>query len=162
MPSLGPGCPSGATRVATGGQGRKLHREDWQSPRRSRVKFAHADAVAIFVLVLTGCDPASTPTAKSGRIDRDAAHARNSLRRTCRFLWSRQGEDGRWHNQTYDLLHSGQALTPFILYTLLKVPPDAGPRSAAAVNRAIGFIRRHINDEGVNDVADPDLLKYPN
>ena len=63
--------------------------------------------------------------AKSGRIDRDAAHARNSLRRTCRFLWSRQGEDGGWHNQTYGLLRSGQAHTPFILYTLLKVPPTS-------------------------------------
>ncbi len=83
--------------------------------------------------------------------------------RAATFLWSRQAADGGWHSDTYALLRSGQALTPFVLHTLLGVPEDECPRPAGGVAKALGFIRRHARaSDGARGLADPDLLEYPN
>lgn len=81
------------------------------------------------------------------------------LRRGFEYLWRRQAPDGGWHSDTYGLLRSGQSLTPFVLDALLRAPFDPPPRG---VERAIGFLRRHINGEGALGLADPMMPDYPN
>jgi hypothetical protein len=79
--------------------------------------------------------------------------------RAAEWLWSQQAADGGWHSKTYALLRSGQAYTPFVLHALLqdgRTPPEG------AVERALEFIRRHANADGVVGLADPDILEYPN
>ncbi len=88
--------------------------------------------------------------------------AGSPLRQAVDYLWGKQAEDGGWHSEKYGLLRSGQALTPFILHSLLMVPEEVHPRSSDAVNRALAFIRRHTDERGVLGVADPDVLEYPN
>ena len=88
--------------------------------------------------------------------------AREILDRACRYLWSRQGEDGGWHSKVHGLLRSGQALTPFVLHALLEATPQTTDRDPAGVAHAAGFIRRSVNCDGIIGLADPDLLEYPN
>lgn len=86
----------------------------------------------------------------------------SALHRAADYLWSRQAEDGGWHSEKYGLLRSGQALTPFVLHGLLLIPTEVHPGRADRVDRALAFIRRHTNEQGVLGVADPDVLEYPN
>jgi hypothetical protein len=58
-------------------------------------------------------------------------------------------------------LHSGQALTPFVLHTLLQVPDSVCPRPAGGIDRALDFIRKHVDDHGALGHADPDVAEYP-
>ena len=82
-------------------------------------------------------------------------------RSAARWLWEQQQDDGGWHSSTYGLLKSGQALTPFILHTLLQARSQFKPPERR-VQQAIQFIQQHTNNDGVLGVADPDLLEYPN
>jgi len=84
------------------------------------------------------------------------------LERACNYLWAQQAEDGGWHSETHGLLRSGQALTPFVLFTLLKMAPDVAQQHADDVVRAIAFIRNSVNDEGIVGLSDPDVAEYPN
>lgn len=90
--------------------------------------------------------------------------ARESLRRAAAFLWSKQSSDGGWHSETYGLLKSGQALTPFVLHALLDSSQDKmlAPRPAGAVERSLEFIQTRINSAGALGCNDPDVLEYPN
>src|SRR5688572_8476318 len=56
------------------------------------------------------------------------ADEQRTLARAAGWLWAQQSEDGGWHSQTYGLLKSGQALTPFVLHALLDVPEDVAAR----------------------------------
>jgi hypothetical protein len=85
-----------------------------------------------------------------------------TLARACAFLWGRLAADGGWHSRTYGLMRSGQSLTPFVLHALLAAPPDLCPVPDGATNRALGFLRRHVSDDGRLGVADPEVLEYPN
>jgi hypothetical protein len=87
--------------------------------------------------------------------------AKIALQRACSYLWSQQGQDGGWHSNQYALLRSGQALTPFILHTLLQVPESDCPRPENSVERALDFIRKHVDEEGALGHADPDIAEYP-
>ncbi|HTF55761.1 MAG TPA: hypothetical protein VK661_00710, partial [Planctomycetota bacterium] len=87
---------------------------------------------AVLVLALSACGRPAP--------DRDTA-----LRRAAEFLWTRQDRDGGWHSETYGLLKSGQSLTPFVLRALLEVPESGLARPAGGVDRAVEFIRRHID-----------------
>jgi hypothetical protein len=92
--------------------------------------------------------------------------ARNSvanepLRLACQYLWSQQADDGGWHSEQYAVLRSGQALTPFVLHTLLEVPESICPRPADGVRRALEFIRKHVDEQGAIGRADPDIIEYP-
>ena len=78
------------------------------------------------------------------------------------WLWNQQAADGGWHSAHYALLKTGQAYTPFVLYTLLDVPPSIYEPPAGGVERALQFLRKHINREGVLGLADPEVLEYPN
>jgi hypothetical protein len=87
---------------------------------------------------------------------------RGILRRACAFLWGKQATDGGWHSETYGLLRSGQALTPFILHALTGAPGDACAPPKQGVERALGFLRRNTSGTGVLGIADPEVLEYPN
>ena len=80
----------------------------------------------------------------------------------CAYLWSMQDADGGWHSATHGLLRGGQAWTPFVLHTLLEAPAGACAPPPHAVTRALGFIRRHLNEDGALGLADPDVFEYPN
>jgi hypothetical protein len=101
-------------------------------------------------------DIAAIPVAKASE------KPKSPLRHAAEYLWGRQAEDGGWHSEKYGLLRSGQALTPFVLHSLLMVPEEVLPRRSDEVDRALAFIRRHTNERGVLGVADPDVLEYPN
>ena len=85
-----------------------------------------------------------------------------TLQRASAWLWAQQGADGAWHSDTYGLMRSGQSLTPFVLYALLKVPEGAAPKPKGGVKRALEFIRRHTNEKGCLGRSDPDIADYPN
>ena len=102
--------------------------------------------VSTILLALTGC---STPQ-------------RPVLRHAVSWLWSRQETDGGWHSHTYGLLRSGQALTPFVLDALLQVPEEVYPQPRKQVDRALAFIREHIQPDGALGMADRDVPDYPN
>jgi len=78
------------------------------------------------------------------------------------WLWKQQGSDGGWHSQEYALLKSGQGYTPFILHALLNAPKSISTPPAHGVERALAFLRKHVNPQGVLGLADPDILEYPN
>ncbi|HZV00881.1 MAG TPA: hypothetical protein VFF73_29470 [Planctomycetota bacterium] len=79
-----------------------------------------------------------------------------------RWLWSHQLQDGSWRSEKYAVLRTGQAYTPFVLWTLLEVPESVCPRPRGAVERAIAFIRSSVSAEGCLGKSDPDLIEYPN
>ncbi len=93
---------------------------------------------------------------------RPAPEREGPLRRAAAWLWSKQGSDGGWHSETYGLLKSGQSLTPFVLRALLEVPESVFARPPGGVDRAVDFIRRHLDPNGALGCADPALLDYPN
>lgn len=80
------------------------------------------------------------------------------LRQAVDYLWRQQSSDGGWHSETYALMRSGQALTPFVLAALLDAGADArDPR----VEKALEFVRRHTSADGALGLADSDILEYP-
>ncbi len=103
------------------------------------------------IVVLIG----SLPVVANGSEEDEA------LRQACEYLWSQQAEDGGWHSGQYAVLRSGQALTPFVLHTLLQVPESVCPRPEGGVPRALDFIRRHVDRRGAIGAADSELLEYP-
>ena len=103
-----------------------------------------------------------TGTGRMGYEPAEAPHDATTLRRATEFLWSKQSADGGWHSETYGLLRSGQAYTPFILHTLLQVPGHVCARPPEGVGRALEFIRNRTNDAGVLGMADPEVPEYPN
>ena len=86
---------------------------------------------------------------------------RLALARAAARLWSQQGEDGGWHSGQYAVMRSGQALTPYVLHALLAVPEEIAPRPAEGVDRALDFIRRHVDEAGALGRTDADVLEYP-
>lgn len=79
-------------------------------------------------------------------------------RRAVDCLWRLQSEDGGWHSETYAVMRSGQALTPFVLHALL----DAGAqRDDPRVALALRFIRSNVNRDGALGLCDADILEYP-
>ena len=123
--------------------------------RCSRIGFCPGTAAALLVALAAGAlaAPEETQTAPS---------ARAALARAAGWLWSRQGADGGWHSETYGLLKSGQAFTPFILSFLMVVPQDVAAAPEGGVERALGFIRARVNEAGALGMSDPDFLEYPN
>lgn len=86
---------------------------------------------------------------------------RSPLARAAQYLWAQQTDDGGFHSSTYGLLRSGQALTPFVLGALLRVPESTVSAPAGAVDRALAFIRKHTSAEGAVGVTGGGA-DYPN
>lgn len=104
-------------------------------------------------LLFAQCGPDQTRR-KSG--------AEQILATSCQYLWKHQAVGGGWHSEVHGLMRSGQTLTPFILFALMDVPDSVYQKPKDGVQKALGFIRRHVNAEGVLGVDDPDVLEYPN
>ena len=98
----------------------------------------------------------------SALLHRDTSTTIQLRDRACQYLWSKQKEDGGWHSETHGLLRSGQALTPFVLHTLLQMDPHLATEHPEDVARALEFIRNSIDDDGIVGLADPDIAEYPN
>ena len=90
----------------------------------------------------------------------DAA-ARRALDRAVEYLWSQQADDGGWHSPQYGVLRSGQALTPFVLHSLLGAIDVLNCFDEGKIRRASGFITSHLDSAGVLGQFDPDLIEYP-
>jgi hypothetical protein len=88
--------------------------------------------------------------------------AREALARAAGYLWSQQAEDGGWHSATHGIVRGGQAWTPFVLHALLQVPERVAPRPEGGVERALAFIRAHVDSSGALGLAVPPALEYPN
>jgi hypothetical protein len=99
--------------------------------------------------------------AASSTLKSVAADDAEPLRKAADYLWTQQADDGGWHSEQYAVLRSGQALTPFVLHTLLTVPETICPRPEGGVERALDFIRKHIDEQGALGHADPDIAEYP-
>lgn len=103
------------------------------------------------------------PAAAACRRDGSGSGLSDSeLARATAYLWAQQADDGGFHSTTYGLLGSGQSLTPFILNALLDVPESVARRPAGGVARAVRFILRHTNDDGILGLADDAVADYPN
>lgn len=110
--------------------------------------------VCLFViLLLAACGNGNTPEPPS--------ETSTPLERACAWLWAQQADDGGWHSETYGLMKSGQSLTPFVLHALLTVHESKFERPEGGVDRALEFIRKHINNDGCLGRADPDIADYP-
>jgi squalene-hopene/tetraprenyl-beta-curcumene cyclase len=97
----------------------------------------------------------------SSRLFANDSNNTASLRKACEFLWTQQGDDGGWHSEQYAVLRSGQALTPFVLHTLLQIPESVCPRPEGGAERALEFLRSHIDDNGALGHDDPEITEYP-
>jgi len=111
-------------------------------------------------------EPISSPIDCTGRPSAQPTAAADptseaALRKACEFLWSQQADDGGWHSQQYAVMRSGQALTPFVLHTLLGTIESMNSDDTGRVMRAVEFIRKHIDEDGSIGHADPDILEYP-
>ena len=80
-----------------------------------------------------------------------------ALAKAQEYLWSQQHEDGSWRSEQYAVMRSGQALTPFVLHTLLNDSGDHPEKLGAAVEFIIG----QRDAQGVIGKSDPDILEYP-
>ncbi|CAG0962646.1 hypothetical protein PLCT2_00846 [Planctomycetaceae bacterium] len=112
-------------------------------------------ALAISMLLVAACT-AREPE----RVPRKATKA-DALSRACRFLWGKQANDGGWHSEAYGLMRSGQSLTPYVLYALLKTPAEFRQEPQGATDRALAFIRSNVNAEGALGLADKVVMDYP-
>lgn len=75
-----------------------------------------------------------------------------------RFLWRAQAPDGSWRSETYGVLRSGQALTPFVLHALIAANPSS--LDSVPTAQAIAWMQEQLRD-GCLGVADPEVLEYP-
>lgn len=113
---------------------------------------------ALLIGVFATCSIATNSTWAA---DTTRSEATEALRRACQYLWSRQAEDGAWRSTQYAVLRSGQALTPFVLHTLLGTIDAMSAEETDRVTRAIEFIRQHVDEQGALGRADPEILEYP-
>ena len=123
---------------------------------RRETTLSRRDFFAAGLTIAAGLSAACRP-AEQANLSLDLA-----LAKAARYLWAQQSEDGGWHSTTYGLLSSGQSLTPFVLDALARVPTDVLVPRPEKLERAIEFIRRHIDGLGAVGRMDPLLPDYPN
>lgn len=100
-------------------------------------------------VLLAGCTQAPEPD------------GRDALASAAEYLWSQQAEDGGWHSATHGIVRGGQAWTPFVLHALLQVPAEVYAPPEGGVERALGFIRAHVDSTGALGLAIEPVLEYP-
>ncbi len=84
-----------------------------------------------------------------------------ALAKAVEYLWDQQAEDGSWRSPQYGVLRSGEALTPFVLHSLLLSMDNVSSEESDKVLLAARFILEHIDKEGAVGRSDPDILEYP-
>ncbi len=90
------------------------------------------------------------------------AAVRTALQKTCAYLWSKQSNDGGWHSETTGLMKGGESVTAFVLHTLLQVPDSIFTAPPGGKEKALTFLRNHLNEAGILGLSDPDVIDYPN
>jgi len=115
-----------------------------------------------YPLTASGAEPVSEVRPQATAAPESATDARKSLAAAAKWLWTQQGADGGWHSGTYKVLESGQAMTPLVLEALSRVPGDIFAPTPEQRRRALDFIRKHVNAQGVIGLDDPELPEYPN
>src|SRR5262249_37949656 len=128
--------------------------------------FASWRLVLLIVLVVTpapreGEAPAEPLPRHKTAGSAGASPSQAALAKACEYLWSQQSEDGGWHSAQYGVMRSGESLTPFVLHALLQVPESVYPRPHQQMERALDFIRDHVEGHGSLGHGDPDLVEYP-
>ena len=106
-------------------------------------------------ILLVSCGDSPPPKDPAQRILSDA----------CDFLWDAQLEDGGWHSDTHGLMRGGEATTAFVLDALLSAADVSGGKchpDDRLKERALDFLRSHVNENGVLGLSDPDIVDYPN
>ena len=88
--------------------------------------------------------------------------AHTLLQRSCQYLWSQQSADGGWHSKEHNALRGGGSLSAFTVYTLLQVPEWIYEADEKQMKKAVQFLRRMTNNDGVLSGNDPDFLDRPN
>ncbi len=96
------------------------------------------------------------------RTDLSQDETKALLRKTCEFLWAQQTDEGSWRSQNHAILRGGESLTAFLLFTLLEVPAEVYPVNPEKKEKALDFLRNHVNAEGALGFADTLLMDYPN
>lgn len=127
--------------------------------RRLVAGLALASTAALALAGSRGVGAAPTPPGSEPPIP-SVADGADALARAAAFLWSRQGADGGWHAPT-GLLRSGQAMTPFVLLSLLDVPVEVCPQPTGGVERALAFLRSRMDEDGWLGRADPPFVEMP-
>ncbi|MFM9948933.1 MAG: prenyltransferase/squalene oxidase repeat-containing protein [Saprospiraceae bacterium] len=90
------------------------------------------------------------------------AKVQAALQKTCAYLWSKQSPDGGWHSETTGLMKGGESVTAFVLHTLLQVPDSIFTAPPEGKEKALTFLRNHINEAGMLGLSDPGIIDYPN
>jgi squalene-hopene/tetraprenyl-beta-curcumene cyclase len=93
--------------------------------------------------------------------DAEATSPAEALAKAKDYLWSQQHDDGSWRSEQYAVMRSGQALTPFVLHTLLASSKSLTKEQLAKAELAIEFIAAHLDKDGAIGKSDPDILEYP-
>jgi hypothetical protein len=88
--------------------------------------------------------------------DSDPPQPAQSTAPVVAWLAARQAEDGGWRSANYAPLRTGAALTPLVILAT-KETLHADPQQ-----RAIAFLRKSVNDDGIVGANDRELLEYPN
>ncbi len=114
---------------------------------------AGATAIALAALLAAGA-----AVRGDGRLPDTESRLRDSVR----YLLSRQSKDGGFRSETYGLLRSGQSLTPFVLVSLLEAPPAIARVPRDAVDRALAFVLRHVDQSGALGRSSDAAEDYPN
>ncbi|HEX9615256.1 MAG TPA: prenyltransferase/squalene oxidase repeat-containing protein [Bacteroidota bacterium] len=94
--------------------------------------------------------------------NRSNSKAEAILTRAAEYLWERQGADGGWHSELHGVMRTGQSLTPYLLMALTEVPERLIGGQDDGVERALDFIRNHVNEQGILGLSDSDIIEYPN
>ena len=84
-----------------------------------------------------------------------------ATRRAVRWLLHEQQPDGSWRSPQYGVLRGGQAYTPFVLHTLLTLPPRLSSLEKSSIDTAVAFIKSQMNEDGALGYQDKDVLEYP-
>ncbi|MDX2249365.1 MAG: prenyltransferase/squalene oxidase repeat-containing protein [Bacteroidia bacterium] len=93
---------------------------------------------------------------------RESLEVTTPLQRAAHYLWSRQAPDGGWHSPVHGIMKGGEAHTPFVLFALMQIPEDIYPLPSRKKQKALSFIRSHLNEKGVIGLSRPEIPEYPN
>ena len=92
--------------------------------------------------------PPAEPPARDLLHSPQRTQAIESLRAAIDFLWRQQTDDGAIPSRVYEVLQSGQSTTPFVLLSLLQVPPEVFPLDRARADRAMDNMLGRIDRRG--------------
>ncbi|MCZ7644052.1 MAG: hypothetical protein M5U26_02015 [Planctomycetota bacterium] len=100
------------------------------------------------------------PGGARGGEDDLPARVQAGIRQAVEALLERQAESGGFPSAAYGALKDGQALTPFVLETLSRLPVEERRLHAEPFARAIAFVRASVGPDGAVGAAG-EVREYP-